>query len=115
MTPRCRVLPAADRDVDDQAAHLAEAAGLETALRFYDAVALSFDRLAGMPSLGEPRKSADPRLQGLRVRRVEGFPNHLIFYRSAEDGVEVVRLLHGARDIDRIFGEGTDTDESVDG
>ncbi len=115
MNPRLRVLPAADRDVDDQAAYLAEAAGLETALRFYDAVALTFGRLASTPGLGERRQSIDPRLAGLRVRRVDGFPNHLIYYQSAEDGVEVVRLLHGTRDIDRIFGGETDTGEGVGG
>jgi plasmid stabilization system protein ParE len=37
MISRVRVLPAADSDLDDQAGYLARAAGLETALRFYDA------------------------------------------------------------------------------
>ncbi len=113
MTPPYRVLPAADRDVDDQAAYLAEQAGLETALRFLDTVAFTFGRLASMPGVGERRESADPRLSGLRVWRVEGFPNHLIFYRTGENGVEVVRLLHGARDIDRIFGRESGPDEDA--
>jgi toxin ParE1/3/4 len=78
-------------------------AGLEAALRFYDAVSLTLGELALMPLMGEQRDSADPRLAGLRVWRVGGFPNHLIFYR-VDDGVEVVRILHGVRDIDRIFG-----------
>ena len=34
-----RVLPAADADLDDQAAYLAREASIETAFRFYDAAA----------------------------------------------------------------------------
>ena len=39
------------------------------------------------------------RLAGLRVWRVEGFEKHLVFYRTAETIVEIVRVLHGARDL----------------
>ena len=98
-----RVLPAADRDLDDQAAHLAAEASLETALRFYDAASFTFGKIAQMPGMGEPWKSANPRLAGLRVHRVEGFTKHLIFYRPADDGVEIIRVLHGARDIDSVL------------
>jgi plasmid stabilization system protein ParE len=38
MTGRYHVLPAADRDLDDQAAYLATEASLEVALRFYDPI-----------------------------------------------------------------------------
>jgi len=68
-----RVLPAADRDLDDQAAYLAAEASLKTALRFYDAASFTFGKIAQMPGMGEPWESANPRLAGLRVHRVEGF------------------------------------------
>jgi hypothetical protein len=38
MTSSYRVLPAADTDLDDQAAYLAREANLDVALRFYDAM-----------------------------------------------------------------------------
>jgi plasmid stabilization system protein ParE len=31
------------------------------------------------------------------------FTRYVIFYRSATDAIEVVRVLHGARDIENIF------------
>jgi len=32
----------------------------------------------------------------------------VVFYQPVEDGVQIVRVLHGARDIERIFAqEGT--------
>jgi toxin ParE1/3/4 len=83
MTAHYRILPAADRDLDEQAAYLAQEASLETALRFYDAASTAFGKLVDMPGLGERRETANPRLEGLRVSRVEGFEKHLIFYRRA--------------------------------
>jgi plasmid stabilization system protein ParE len=39
---------------------------------------------------------------GLR-RRVVG--SYLIFYRVGADAVEITRIVHGARDLERIFGK----------
>lgn len=106
MTASFTVLPAADRDLDRQAEYLAREASLETALRFYDAANTTFANLARMPNVGERRESAKARLEGLRVWRVQGFENHLIFYRPLEAGIEIVRVLHAARDLDRALNEG---------
>jgi toxin ParE1/3/4 len=111
MTERYRVLPAADRDLDDQAAYLAREASLDKALRFYDAASATFERIARMPGIGELRESANARLEGLRVSRIEGFEKHLIFYRVGDAGIDIVRVIHGARDIDRILGQITSPDE----
>ena len=80
MTPRHRVLPAADQDLDNEAGYLAQHASLETALRFYDAAAMTFEKVARMPGLGQQREPTNPRLAGLRVWRVEGFEKQLIFF-----------------------------------
>ncbi len=103
MSPRYNVLPSADRDLDGQAGYLMQEVGLETALRFYDAAAATFEKLARTPGIGERRESPNPRLGGLRVWRVEAFANHLIFYRPVDSGIEIVRVLHAARDVDRVL------------
>jgi toxin ParE1/3/4 len=103
MTLRVHVSPAADRDLDEQAGYLAREASLDTALRFYDAAAATFERIAGMPGMGERWVSAQPRLADLRVCRIEGFEKHLVFYQPTGDRIEIVRVLHGARDIDRAL------------
>lgn len=104
MMARYLLSPAADRDLDDHAAYLAQEASLETALRFYDAATTTFEKLARMPGIGERWVSALVRLAEVRVWRVEGFANHLIYYRPAGDGIEIIRVLHGARDLDSILG-----------
>ena len=105
MTPIYTLSPAADQDLDDQAGYLAREAGLGTALRFYDAANAMFEKLARTPGIGEPRPSNHPRLAGLRVWQIEGFKKHLIFYRPDGEGIAIIRVLHGARDIDRILAE----------
>ena len=59
-----------------------------------------------MPGIGERREPSNPQLAGLRVWRVEGSENHLVFYRTNDGGIDIVRVLHGARDIDRVLEEG---------
>lgn len=41
----------------------------------------------------------------MRVWPIRRFPNHLIFYRPIDGGIEVIRVLHGAQDLDAIFGD----------
>ena len=67
-------------DLDGLAGYLMQEANLEMALRFYDAAAATFEKLARMPGMGERRESANPRLDGLRVWRIDGFPEspHLL-------------------------------------
>lgn len=104
MTSRFRLRPAADRDVDEQAGYLAQEVGLEMAFRYYDQVFATLEAVCDMPGIGERWETGDPRLEGMRTRRVEGFEKSLIFYLETPEGIDVVRILHGARDIARLLG-----------
>jgi toxin ParE1/3/4 len=48
--------------------------------------------LADMPRMGSCRLSRFPTVRSFSVG------SHLIFYQPVEDGIEVVRVIHGARD-----------------
>lgn len=71
-----------------------------------DAVEAAFDELEEMPCLGRPHSSKDPRSAKSRVWRIRGFASHLVFNQPIENGIEVVHLLHAARDIDQVLGDG---------
>jgi toxin ParE1/3/4 len=60
--------------------------------------------LASTPDIGRPYASRHSRLQGVRAISIGRFRNYLIFYRRKDDEVEVLRVLHGARDIRSILG-----------
>ena len=65
----------------------------------------TFKNLADRPGLGRPRKFSDPRLKDVRSWRVFGFDNYLIFYRPVPEGIQVLHVYHGARNINALFGE----------
>ena len=54
-------------------------------------------KLARMPGMGPARDEIKP---GLR-----SFPlgNYLIFYRKIDDGIELARVIHGARKFEELF------------
>lgn len=71
----------------------------------------AFTLLADRPAIGRLRTDLrHPRLQGLRSWGIRGFESYLIFYRASDDGIEVVRVLHGARDVAAELGDEADDD-----
>jgi toxin ParE1/3/4 len=99
---RIAIRPRADRDLDEHAAFIARD-NLDAGRRFYDAAAQAFEQLATLPEMGSPRTFRNPALTGIRLWRLPSFERYLIFYRPIPDGIEVIRVLHAARDIDAIL------------
>jgi toxin ParE1/3/4 len=96
------VSPEARADLDQIHAYIFEA-NPEEADRVLEAALATFVTLAMTPGMGRPRTFTNSALIGLRSFRVHGFRNYLIFYRSGRGGVEIVRVLHAARDLDALF------------
>ena len=77
-------------------------AGWEVALRYMAAINLTLQKLANQPDLGRMRHFQHAELQGIRSCQVERpFRRHLIFYRYDVTVLDVVRVMHGARDLPR--------------
>jgi plasmid stabilization system protein ParE len=68
------------------------------AASFVDELYNACERLAGMPKAFPviPRRSAS----GIRRRP---YREYLIFYRAMRGRVEIVRIIHGARDYEKIL------------
>lgn len=99
MANKIRIQSQARTDIVDLAVYIGRDSP-HAASRFLDATDETFEMLARQPFLGAEYPSRTPRLDGIRVVRVKKFPNHLVFYFGREDGIDVVRVLHGARDLD---------------
>jgi toxin ParE1/3/4 len=52
-----------------------------------------------MPGIGSPRYAEIPLVRGIRMLAIKDFEKYLLFYLESEDCVDVIRVLHGARDI----------------
>jgi toxin ParE1/3/4 len=78
---------------------------LEVAHRFRVNAEATFAALARNPGMGAPYEVSNPRLAELRCFRVNRFKNYLIFYLPIDNGIEVIRVLHAARNIQAVFEE----------
>jgi toxin ParE1/3/4 len=97
------VKPKADRDLDDYAAYLAREASLEVALRFLAAGQETFALLAAHPNIGWSSRLKRSALKTLRVFRVKGFERMLILYGPFTNGVDILRVVHGSRNLQALF------------
>ena len=76
---------------------------IEAADRFMENVESSLQFLLDFPESGELWHPTRSRYPELRTWQVKGFPNHLIFFRPTSSGIEVIRVCHAAKDVNKLF------------
>ncbi len=93
---RLFIRPQAENDLDEIWLYIAQD-NPQNADKFLDLIQETCVVISGYPSMGEVR---DKLLAGLR-----SFPvgNYMVFYLPQKDGVDVVRVLHGSRDLQPVF------------
>ncbi|MCL1464565.1 type II toxin-antitoxin system RelE/ParE family toxin [Argonema galeatum] len=65
--------------------------------RFLRALTQKFETLVNFPNMGRRWDKLSPPLRSFPI------DNYLIFYHSIEDGIEVVRVVSGYRDLENLF------------
>ena len=88
--------PQAEADLLEIGLYIA-ADDLEASERFLDLLDRKLRLIASTPAMGRPRPELLPRLRSFPVGE------YVVFYRPIRDGVDVVRVLNGARDADSLF------------
>jgi toxin ParE1/3/4 len=83
-------------DLVEAALHIAEE-NPTVADHWLDLIDEKCESLSRLPELGRKRPDLAPGLRSLPAG------NYVIFYRPITDGIEVIRVLHGARDIPALF------------
>lgn len=98
---------AARTDRREITAYTVERFGLAQARRLRDRLEATLDILAESPQIGRTHPELDP--PGRSFRYFVVLRSIIIVYEPSEDGIRVVRLLHGARhlaaELDRDAGE----------
>lgn len=102
---RYRIIRRADalEDIVEQGRYYVRQGSPEAARRFLKATRAAFFALSRSPLMGRRWDSPDPTLSDVRVWHIKGFDDHLIFYRPHRDWVEIIHVVHGARDIPAIL------------
>lgn len=65
--------------------------------RFLEMIDQKLMLLSDSPYLGRERFDLSPELRSFSVK------SYVIFYRPLSNGIEVIRVLHGARDLENLF------------
>ncbi|MEG4343013.1 type II toxin-antitoxin system RelE/ParE family toxin [Microcoleus sp. A003_D6] len=91
--------PRAELDLLDIWDYIADDS-IDRADEFLDRVEGKLQTLAGNPGLGRRREELLTGLQSFPIG------NYVVFYREIENGIDVIRVLHGSRDIEDIFSRG---------
>jgi toxin ParE1/3/4 len=91
-----RVSDVARADLDDIWFYIAQD-DPDAADGFIRTIVSRFPTLASMPYLGRAREDLSAGLRSFPVQK------YIIFYRPREGGVEIVRVLSGARDLPPLF------------
>jgi toxin ParE1/3/4 len=97
----------AKRDLIAQWIWYAENASVETADRFLHAAEETVAMLSLQPEAGYRIFVRRPELQGRRRFPLPGtFGKILLFYFPIRDGIEIVRVVDGDRNVERLLMEG---------
>jgi toxin ParE1/3/4 len=105
MTRKRRLVfsDAAIADILEQAEWYAAQSGEILAARWQRAVTSAVSLAVSRPAAGALCHFSSPDLGGLRRTRISGFPKHILFYQFDDGEVFVVRVVHGARDLEKLF------------
>jgi toxin ParE1/3/4 len=55
------------------------------------------------PHLGRATELSNPFLSGTRMFSLKNFDKHVVFYRVIQTGIEIIRVVHGARDLEALI------------
>ena len=70
---------------------------IEAGERFLQEFSRKCKQLANFPSLGRSYADIEPDLRGIPLE------SSIIFYRVIEDGIEIMRVVSGRRDLSNLF------------
>jgi len=98
-----RLSEAASSDIVEQADWYEEKSDRKLAQRWSKAVTSAVLRILKSPRSGTPCRFGPTALLGIGRVPIPGFPKHLVFYSVESNDVLVLRVLHGARDLESLF------------
>jgi toxin ParE1/3/4 len=103
MRDRVSKTALATTDIRKLAKYYRTEAGLNVSLKFVDQAESAFKAISERPLLGALLGLTEPRYADIRRWQIKGFERLIIFYREAENGVEIVRVIDATRDFGTLF------------
>ena len=93
----------ATADIEGLVDYFVQEAGPDVALRFIDNAEWAFGQLLATPRIGQLLGLDELPYEDVRRWHIGGFKRLMVLYRPVADGIEVIRVLHTARDIPAVI------------
>ncbi|TVR84711.1 MAG: type II toxin-antitoxin system RelE/ParE family toxin [Rhodospirillales bacterium] len=87
----------ADQDIIEIYLHGASTFGVDQAERYVEGMVAAFELLARNPQLARNRTEFDPPV------RLHPYQSHMIAYVTRDDGILIIRVLHGRQAWERCL------------
>lgn len=94
----CSISPKASEDLDKIFDYFASN-NIDAGERFVITFEKKCEKLLQFPKMGKIYEDIEPSLRGIPV------DNYIIFYRLIDNGVEIVRVVNGYRNLEYVFAE----------
>jgi len=104
MTSKLIIRDRATQDLRQQANYIL-ANGTTAAERYLEMAEKTFMQLLQNPRIGKVVGFVPDRMGEVRQWRIKAFTDYLVFYRVDDDRIEILRVLHGARDLAEILSQ----------
>jgi toxin ParE1/3/4 len=89
---------AAVKDLDDICEYIGQQ-NLKAASKLFDAIRKKCKLVANFPNMGKSYSRLAANLRGFVVE------DYVVFYYPREDGIDIVRIVSGYRDLESVFLE----------
>ncbi|PWQ94875.1 type II toxin-antitoxin system RelE/ParE family toxin [Leucothrix arctica] len=96
------IRPVASDDIDEIVDYLAESS-IPAAQGFVKDLQQCFVLLTENPKIGIKREYHSAALSGMKMFPLKKLSTYLVFYLSDDQTIDIIRVLHGQRDIERLF------------
>lgn len=75
----------------------------KAASQFFDAIRKKCKLVASFPDMGKRYDQLVPQLRGFTIE------NYIVFYYPRQNGIDIVRVVSGYRDLDSLFSPSDDS------
>jgi toxin ParE1/3/4 len=93
----------ATQDLRQQANYILVNGNVGAAEKFLELAESTFAKILMVPRIGKSVDFVLERMGEVRQWRIKNFQDYLVFYCGQEDRIEILRILHGARDLEGLL------------
>jgi toxin ParE1/3/4 len=103
MSRKLTIRNRATQDLRQQANYILSNVSVIAAENFLELAEATFAQILIVPRIGKSVDFVSDRMGEVRQWRIKNFRDYLVFYRVQDEQLEILRVLHGSRDLEDIL------------